>query len=122
MLKKHDRKMLRQRRHRRIRREVAGGGERPRLSVFRSLNHMYAQIVDDAKGVTLVAASTRDPEIREALKGRKKTEAGAAVGEAIAKRALTKGINRVVFDRAGYLYHGRVKALADGARKAGLQF
>ena len=122
MLKKHDRKMLRQRRHLRIRREVAGGGERPRLSVFRSLNHMYAQIVDDAKGVTLAAASTRDPEIREALKGKKKIEAGAVVGEAIAKRALAKGINRVVFDRAGYLYHGRVKAVADGARKAGLQF
>lgn len=122
MLKKHDRNALRQRRHVRIRRQVAGEGERPRLSVFRSLNHMYAQIVDDAKGLTLVAASTRDPEIREVLKGKKKTEAGVAVGEAIAKRALAKGINRVVFDRGGYLYHGRVKALADSARKAGLQF
>lgn len=122
MLKKHDRNALRQRRHVRIRRQVVGEGERPRLSVFRSLNHMYAQIVDDAKGLTLVAASTRDPEIREILKGKKKTEAGVAVGEAIAKRALAKGINRVVFDRGGYLYHGRVKALADSARKAGLQF
>jgi len=122
MLKRQDRNALRQRRHLRIRRQVAGRGERPRLSVFRSLNHMYAQIVDDAQGVTLVAASTLDPEIREAVKGKKKTEAGAVVGETIAKRALARGITRVVFDRGGYLYHGRVKALADGARRAGLQF
>jgi len=122
MLKKQDRNALRQRRHLRIRRHVAGQEERPRLSVFRSLNHMYVQIVDDARGVTLVAASSRDPEIREALKGKKKTDAGALVGETIARRALQKGINQVVFDRGGYLYHGRVKALADGARKAGLQF
>src|SRR3989304_2128119 len=122
MLKKQDRNALRQRRHLRIPRHVAGQGARPRLSVFRSLNHMYAQIVDDARGVTLVAVSTRDPEIRDALKGKKKTDAGVLVGEAIARRALEKGIDRVVFDRGGYLYHGRVKALADGARKAGLQF
>ena len=122
MLKKQDRNALRQRRHLRIRRHVAGQGERPRLSVFRSLNHMYAQIVDDARGVTLVAASTRDPEIRDALKGKKKTDAGVLVGEAIARRALEKGIDRVVFDRGGYLYHGRVKALADGARVGGLEF
>lgn len=122
MLKKQDRNELRQRRHLRIRRGVAGAEGRPRLSVFRSLNHMYAQIVDDARGVTLAAASTRDPEIRDAVKGKKKTEAGALVGEAIARRAREKGITRVVFDRGGYLYHGRVKALADGARKAGLQF
>lgn len=122
MLKKQDRNDLRQRRHLRIRRGMAGGQERPRLSVFRSLNHMYAQIVDDTRGVTLAAASTRDPEIRDALKGKKKTEAGALVGEAIARRAKEQGITQVVFDRGGYLYHGRVKALADGARKAGLQF
>ena len=122
MLKKQDRKARRQRRPLPIRGHVAGQGEPPRLSVFRSLNHMYAQIVDDARGVTLVAVSTRDPEIRDALKGKKKTDAGVLVGEAIARRALEKGIDRVVFDRGGYLYHGRVKALADGARKAGLQF
>jgi large subunit ribosomal protein L18 len=122
MLKKQDRNELRQRRHLRIRRGMAGAQGRPRLSVFRSLNHMYAQIVDDARGVTLAAASTRDPEIRDALKGKKKTEAGVLVGEALARRAQAKGITQVVFDRGGYLYHGRVKALADGARKAGLQF
>lgn len=122
MIKKQDRNQLRQRRHLRIRRHLGGGAARPRLSVFRSLTHMYAQIVDDARGVTLVAASTLDPEVREAVKGKKKIEAGALVGEAIARRALQQGITQVVFDRGGYLYHGRVKALADGARKAGLQF
>lgn len=122
MLKKADRNVLRQRRHLRIRREVRGGGARPRLSVFRSLKHMYAQIVDDAHGVTLVSACTLDPDLRETVKGRKKAEVSALVGEAIAMRALARGITRVVFDRGGYLYHGRVKALADGARKAGLQF
>ncbi len=122
MLKKGDRNALRQRRHLRIRKRFGGAAGRPRLSVFRSLKHLYAQIVDDARGTTLVAASTLDPDVREAVKGRKKTEAGALVGETIAKRALEKGIDRVVFDRGGYLYHGRVKALADGARKAGLQF
>lgn len=122
MLKKVDRNQLRQRRHLRIRRHLAGRGTRPRLSVFRSLNHTYAQIVDDARGVILAAASTRDPDLREAVKGKKKTEAGALVGEAIARRALQQGITQVVFDRGGYLYHGRVKALADSARKAGLQF
>ncbi|HXF83201.1 MAG TPA: 50S ribosomal protein L18 [bacterium] len=122
MLKKQDRNELRQRRHLRIRRVVAGAADRPRLSVFRSLKHIYAQIIDDTRGVTLAAASTRDPDLREAIKGKKKTEAGALVGEAIAQRAQAKGITRVVFDRGGYLYHGRVKALADGARKGGLQF
>jgi len=122
MLKRADRNALRQRRHLRIRRQVAGRLERPRLSVFRSLKHMHAQIIDDTRGVTLVAASTLDPEIREALKGKKKTEAGALVGETIGRRALERGIRQVVFDRSGYLYHGRVKALAEGARKAGLQF
>ncbi len=122
MLKKADRNTLRQRRHLRIRREVQGRAARPRLSVFRSLAHIYAQIVDDGRGMTIVSASTLDPELRETVKGMKKAEASAMVGETIAKRALAKGIALVVFDRGGYLYHGRVKALADGARKAGLQF
>lgn len=122
MLKKSDRNQLRQRRHLRIRRRAAGGAERPRLSVFRSLNHMYAQIVDDSRGLTLAAASTLDPEVREAVKDKKKTDAGAQVGKLIAKRAKEKGISQVVFDRGGYLYHGRIKALADAAREAGLKF
>lgn len=122
MLKKADRNVVRQQRHLRIRRQTVGRSARPRLSVFRSVKHTYAQIVDDAKGMTLVAASTLDPELRDALKGKKRTEAGNLVGDLIAKRALAKGITQVVFDRGGYLYHGRVKALADAARKAGLQF
>lgn len=122
MIKKQDRNQLRQRRHLRIRRHLGGGAARPRLSVFRSLNHTYAQIVDDARGVTLAAASTRDPDLREAVKGKKKTEAGALVGEAIARRALQQGITQVVFDRGGYLYHGRIKELAEGAREGGLKF
>lgn len=122
MLKKHDRNVMRGQRHSRIRRTLAGGAARPRLSVFRSLNHMYAQIVDDARGVTLAAASTLDPEIREAVAGKPKTAAGSEVGKLIARRAKEKGITQVVFDRGGYLYHGRVKALADAAREAGLKF
>ncbi len=122
MLKKAERNEMRQRRHARIRRAVQGRQERPRLSVFRSLNHIYAQIVDDMRGVTLVAASSRDPDLREAAKGKKKAEVSTLVGETVARRAQEKGIRQVVFDRGGYLYHGRVKALADGARKAGLQF
>ncbi|MGH2361043.1 MAG: 50S ribosomal protein L18 [bacterium] len=122
MLKRADRNILRQRRHLRIRRRMGGLPDRPRLSVYRSLNHIYAQIVDDTKGATIIAASTRDPEIRDAVKGKKKTEACALVGELVARRAQAKGIKQVVFDRSGYLYHGRIKALADAARKAGLQF
>lgn len=122
MLKRADRNILRQRRHLRIRRRMGGLPDRPRLSVYRSLNHIYAQIVDDTKGATIIAASTRDPEIRDAVKGKKKTEACALVGELVAKRAQAKGIKQVVFDRSGYLYHGRIKALADAARKAGLEF
>lgn len=122
MLKRADRNALRLQRHARIRRSMVGDGARPRLSVFRSLNHMYAQVIDDAHAVTLVTASTLDPEIRETAKSKKKAEAGVLVGELIAQRALAKGIKQVVFDRGGYKYHGRVKALADAARKAGLQF
>ena len=121
-MKKNGPREARLKRHRHIRVRLAGTPERPRLAVFRSLNHMYAQIVDDARGVTLAAASTLDPEIREAVAGKPKTAAGSEVGKLIARRAKEKGITQVVFDRGGYLYHGRVKALADAAREAGLKF
>ncbi|MEN3184307.1 MAG: 50S ribosomal protein L18 [Atribacterota bacterium] len=108
------------RRHRRVRKKVRGTLERPRLSVFRSLKHIYAQIINDDEGRTLVAASSLSPEIR-GMKGTK-TEIARAVGRLIAQKALEKGITKVVFDRGGYKYHGRVKALAEGAREAGLLF
>lgn len=117
-----DRNVLRQRRHLRSRRRLTGAPDRPRLSVFRSLKQIYAQVIDDASGRTLVAASTRDPEIRERVAGKKKVEAATVVGEVLAKRALAKGVSAVVFDRAGYLFHGRIRALAEGARAAGLRF
>jgi len=122
MRKRADRTALRQQRHLRIRRRMAGAPERPRLSVFRSLNHIYAQIVDDRRGMTLAAASTLDASIRPGLDNLKKTESGKLVGKLIAERALAQGIKRVVFDRGGYLYHGRVKAVADAAREGGLEF
>lgn len=121
MLKKEDRKMVRQKKHLRVRRRLSGTSERPRLSVYRSLRHIYAQIVDDTQGVTLVAASTLDPALRE-LKSTGNTSAAEKVGEMIAKKALEKGITKVVFDRGGYIYHGRIAAVADGARKSGLDF
>lgn len=122
MLKHKDRTESRQRRHLRIRRTVQGSATRPRLSVFRSLAHIYAQVIDDRTQHTLAAASTLDPEIKtEAVKA-KKSEAGRLVGRLIARRAQAKGIRQVVFDRGGYLYHGRVKALAEGAREGGLEF
>jgi large subunit ribosomal protein L18 len=117
-----DRNLIRLRRHARARRTLIGAPARPRLSVFRSLKHIYAQVIDDTSGRTLVAASTLDPGIRSQVAGKKKVEAAAAVGEVLAQRAKAKGITAVVFDRGGYLYHGRVRALAEGARKAGLQF
>jgi len=110
------------RRHLRVRKKVFGTPDRPRLAVFRSLNHIYAQIIDDLRGHTLVSASTLDPEIRDKVKGLRKTEAARVVGEVLGRRALAAGITRVVFDRGGFKYHGRVKALAEGARAAGLQF
>ena len=122
MAKQVDRSERRRLRHLRIKRRLAVIADRPRLSVFRSLKHIYAQIVDDAKGVTLAAASTLDPEVRDALKGKKKTEVSQLVGQLIARRALGKGVTKVVFDRAGYKYHGRIKALADAARQVGLKF
>jgi len=122
MLKRLDRNALRKRRHLRIRHHVEGMAARPRLVVFRSLSQIYAQIVDDPPGHTLVAASTLDPEVRDQAKGKRKSEASRLVGELIARRAKEGGITRVVFDRGGYAYHGRVKALAEGARAGGLQF
>ncbi|HEY8393500.1 MAG TPA: 50S ribosomal protein L18 [Thermaerobacter sp.] len=117
------REEARKRRHRRVRKKVHGTAERPRLNVFRSLKHIYAQVIDDDAGVTLVAASTVEPELREAVGGYGgNVKAAQVVGRAIAERALAKGIERVVFDRGGYRYHGRVKALAEAAREAGLKF
>ncbi len=110
------------RRHRRVRARIFGTPERPRLNVFRSLGHIYAQIIDDTVGHTLVAASTIDRELRDQVAGKSKTEAAQLVGELVAKRALALGIKKVIFDRGGYKYHGRVKALADAAREAGLDF
>ena len=115
-------RLARQRRHARVRRRVSGTAERPRLCVFRSLKHIQAQVIDDTSGHTLVAASTLDGEVRGQIDGKDKSAQAALVGEAIAKRALDAGITRIVFDRGGYKYHGRVKSLADAARKAGLEF
>ncbi len=110
------------RRHRRVRKTVSGTGERPRLNVFRSLEHIYAQIIDDSVGHTLVAASSLDKELRAECEDLAKAEAAKVVGRVLAERALANGVNKVVFDRGGYGYHGRVKALADAAREAGLDF
>lgn len=110
------------RRHIRVRRKVEGTPERPRLAVFRSLSHIYAQVVDDRAGRTLVAASDLEPAVRAQVEGKKKTERAEIVGAVLAQRALEKGVTRVVFDRGGFKYHGRVKALAEAARKGGLEF
>ena len=115
-------RLARQRRHARVRRRVQGTAEQPRLCVFRSLNHIYAQIIDDTQGHTLVAASTLDAEVRAALNDEDKTGQAAVVGKTLAERASAAGIDKVVFDRGGYLYHGRVEALAKAAREGGLQF
>ena len=109
-------------RHARVRAKVEGSESRPRLCVFRSLNQIYAQIIDDSIGNTLVAASSRDAEIKAKLDGKNKTDQAKVVGGLVAQRAVSKGIEKVVFDRGGFKYHGRVKALADGAREAGLKF
>jgi large subunit ribosomal protein L18 len=119
---KQTRKELVQRRHRRVRKTVTGTPERPRLAVFRSNNHIYAQIIDDVAQHTLAAASTLDGELREKLAHGANCDASAAVGTLVAQRAKERGIEQVVFDRGGNLYHGRVKALADAAREAGLNF
>jgi large subunit ribosomal protein L18 len=112
----------RDRRHRRLRKKVLGTAERPRLSVYRSLNHVYAQVIDDTKGNTIAAASTLDKELSAQKSHKGNVSMAKKVGELIARRALEKGLKRVVFDRGGYRYHGRVKALAESAREAGLEF
>ena len=119
-----DRRAARDRRHRRVRKTVIGQPARPRLAVFRSLHHITVQVIDDSVGQTLAAASTHDADIRKELgkSGNGSTAAAAVVGRVIAERAKEKGVSTVVFDRGGYLYHGRVKALADAAREAGLEF
>ena len=122
MIVETSRAELRRIRHKRIRKHITGTAERPRLCVFRSSRHIYAQIIDDESGHTLVCASTLEKELRDQIKGLRKTEQAAAVGKLIAQRALEKGIKSVVFDRGGYKYHGRVKALADASREAGLEF
>ena len=113
---------LRERRCARVREKIRRKQTRPRLCVFRSLNHIYAQVIDDAQGHSLASASTLDPEIKKETTDKAKTAKAELVGHLVAKRALTKGINQVVFDRGGYKYHGRVKALADAARHGGLKF
>lgn len=117
-----NRALARERRHARVRKQVFGSPDRPRLNIFKSLTGIYAQIIDDMDGNTLVSASTVDKELREKVKGMKKSEQAKAIGQAIAERAKSKGISSVVFDRGGFRYTGRVKALADGAREGGLQF
>ena len=122
MVSKESRSKIRENKHRRMRHHLAGTAQRPRLAVFRSNNHIYAQIIDDTVGNTLVAASTVEKEIKASLEKTNNVEAAAAVGTAIAKKALEKGITQVVFDRGGFIYQGKVQALADAAREAGLQF
>ena len=119
---KNESRVARLRRHARVRAKVKSTNSRPRLCVFRSLNHIYAQVIDDLKRHTLTSASTLDPEIRGQLNGKAKAAKAELVGSLVAKRALAKGINQVVFDRGGYKYHGRVKALAEAARQTGLKF
>lgn len=122
MIKRQDRKAIKAKKHLRVRKKVNGTNERPRLCVFRSLNHIYAQLVNDVNGVTIASASTVEKELREKVDFGGNSEAAKLVGKAIAEKAQAKGINKVVFDRGGLVYHGRVKALADAAREAGLEF
>lgn len=122
MITKEDRNLARKRRHLRVRKRINGTQARPRLNVYRSNKHIYAQVIDDVTGNTLVSASTVDKELSEQVKNGGNVDAARKVGELVAKRAIEKGVSEVVFDRGGYLYHGRVQALADAAREAGLQF
>ena len=122
MLKKADKNANRLQRHKRVRRKITGTTQRPRLCVFRSSNNIYAQIIDDANRVTLTAASSLDAEVKGAVNHGGNKEAAKMVGAMIAKRAIEKGITEFVFDRGGYLYHGRVQVLAEAAREAGLKF
>jgi large subunit ribosomal protein L18 len=122
MIKKSAKNILRNKKHYRMRRHIIGTEARPRLSVFRSEKHIYAQIIDDSKSMTLVSASTLDADVKAQIEKTNDTQAAAAVGKVLAERAAGKGITEVVFDRGGFLYHGRVQALADAAREAGLKF
>ena len=122
MVSKKSRTEVRVKKHNRMRNHLAGTAQRPRLAVFRSNNHMYAQIIDDTVGKTLVSASTLDKEVKAELEKTNNVEAAAAVGTVVAKRALEKGIKTVVYDRGGFVYEGKVKALAEAAREAGLEF
>ena len=127
MITKIDKNAVRQRRHARVRKTVTGTAEAPRMNVYRSLNHIYVQVIDDRAGnekggITIAAASTMDKAVKEQIAGLSKTEAAKVVGTVVAQRAMEKGVTAVVFDRGGYLYTGRVKAVADGAREAGLKF
>ncbi len=122
MISKKSRSEVRAKKHRRLRNTLSGTADRPRMSVFRSNNHMYVQVIDDIAGNTLVSASTLDAEVKAGLEKTNNTEAAAKLGTVIAKRALEKGIDTVVFDRGGFIYAGKVAALADAAREAGLNF
>ena len=122
MVSKESRAVIREKKHKRLRNRFAGTAERPRLAVFRSNNHMYAQIIDDTVGKTLVSASTLDKEVKAECEKTNNVEAATVVGKVVAKKALEKGITTVVYDRGGFVYEGKVKALADAAREAGLEF
>lgn len=122
MINKPSRATARIKRHQRIRNKISGTAQKPRLAVFRSNKHMYAQLIDDASSCTLVAASTMEGDVASKLEHTSTVEAAKAVGEAIAKKAVEKGITEAVFDRGGFVYHGKIKALADAAREAGLKF
>jgi large subunit ribosomal protein L18 len=122
MDKNKKKRLARERRHRRVRVRVMGTQERPRLNIFRSMRHIYAQVIDDRAGHTLTSASTVEPEVQKEVKGKSKSEQAAIVGKIVAERAVQAGIKEVVFDRGGYQYHGRVKVLAEAAREGGLEF
>lgn len=122
MISKLDKNADRLQRHARVRKKVFGTTERPRFNVYRSLNHIYVQVIDDVKGVTLISASTMEKAVKEQIKDMNKTDAAKVVGMTAAKKALEAGVSEVVFDRGGYIYTGRVKSVADGAREAGLKF
>jgi len=122
MVNKKSRALVREKKHRRMRNHISGTAERPRLAVFRSNNHMYAQIIDDTVGNTIVAASTLDKDVKAEIEKTNNVDAAAYLGTVVAKKALDKGITTVVFDRGGFIYEGKVKALADAAREAGLEF
>lgn len=122
MISKASSNSKRKNRHRRVRKKIIGTPERPRLNVYRSAKNIYAQIIDDTKGVTIVAASSLEKEINEKVSNTGNKEAAKLVGKLVGDKAKSKGINKVVFDRSGYIYHGRIKELAEGAREAGLEF